>query len=184
MNWLDIVLLLILVLSVISGIAKGSAKLVVGFVAAIFGFLCGLWFGGAAGSFLLPYVSHKGIANFIGFLLVFFGVILLGALVGKILSMLLKWAGLSWLDRLLGGVFGILRAVVFAIALVFALMAFSPKPPPASVVRSRLAPYVIDAAHFCAYVAPREVKDAVRDSYDKVRKAWDEAVGKSKERTI
>ena len=35
--------------------------------------------------------------------------------------MLLKWVGLSWLDRLLGGVFGLVRGLVFAIAVVLAL---------------------------------------------------------------
>ncbi len=97
------------------------------------------WPGFSAGSgstarsagFLLPYVSHKGVANFIGFLLIFLGVVLLGALVGNLLGLLLKWAGLSWLNRLMGGVFGLLRGLVFAIVLVLALMAFTPTHRPA-----------------------------------------------------
>lgn len=180
MNWLDIALVAILGLSVVGGFVKGSARLVVGMVAAILGLLCGLWFGGTAGAFLVPYVSHRGIANFLGFLLVLFGVILLGALLGKLLSVMLKWAGLSWLDRLLGAVFGLVRGLVFAIALMLALMAFSPQPPPSSVVHSRLAPYVIDAARLCANLAPRQVKDAIRNSYEKIRKAWSEAAGKGR----
>lgn len=178
MNWLDFVLLLILGISVVGGIAKGFAKLVIGLLAAVAGFLCGLWFYGWAGGFLLPYVSHKGIANFIGFLLIFLGVLLLGALTGKLLGLLLKWAGLSWLDRLMGGVFGLLRGLVFAIALALALMAFSPNPPPRSVVDSRIAPYVIDAAHICANLAPREVKDGVMRSYEKIKEAWAEMLRK------
>jgi membrane protein required for colicin V production len=178
LNWLDVVLLLIFGLSVVGGIAKGFARLVVGFVAAILGFLCGLWFYGSAGGFLLPYVSHKGIANFIGFLLIFLGVVLLGALVGRLLGMMLKWAGLSWLDRLLGGVFGLLRGLVFAIALVLALLAFTPKPPPRSVVESRMAPYVIEAANLCANLAPREVREGAVESYEKVKEAWAEMLRK------
>lgn len=178
MNWLDFVLFLILGISVVGGIAKGFAKLVVGFLAAVSGFLCALWFYGWAGGFLLPYVSHKGIANFIGFLLIFLGVVILGALAGKLLGVLLKWAGLSWLDRLMGGVFGLLRGLVFAIALVLALLAFSPTPPPRSVVDSRIAPYMIDAAHICASLAPREVKDGVMQSYGKVKEAWAEMLRK------
>ncbi len=180
MNWLDIALVAILGLSVVGGFVKGSARLVVGTAAAILGLLCGLWFGGTAGVFLVPYVSHQGIANFLGFLLVLFGVLILGALLGKLLSVMLKWVGLSWLDRLLGAVFGLLRGLVFAIALVLALMAFSRQPPPSSVVQSRLAPYVIDAARLCAQLAPRQVKDAVRDSYEKIRKTWAEAAGKQR----
>lgn len=178
MNWLDILLAAILLLSVFEGFAKGFAKVGIGFMAAIAGLLCGLWFYGVGGGFLRPYVSHRGFANFIGFLIIFALITALGGLVGLLLGMLFKWTGLSWLDRVLGGVFGILRAGVFAVALVLALMAFAPKPPPRAVVNSRLAPYVIDAAHVCAALAPYEVKEAVRENYIKVREAWENAIRK------
>jgi membrane protein required for colicin V production len=178
LNWLDFVLVLIFVISLASGVAKGFAKLAVGLISAILGFLLALWFYGAAGSFLLPYVSHKGIANFLGFAAIFAGVLIAGAFAGKLLSVLFKWAGLSWLDRLLGGVFGLLRGLLLAIALVLALMAFTPKPPPRSVVESRFAPYVIDAARVCAYLAPREVRQAVSESYQKAKDAWAELMEK------
>ncbi len=174
MNWFDFVLILIFAVSVVSGMVKGFAKLVVGLAATILGLLLALWFYGTAGSFLLPYVSHRGVANFVGFLAIFCSVMILGAILGKLLSVMLKWAGLSWLDRLLGAVFGALRALVLAIALVLALLAFTPKPPPQSLVQSRLAPYVIEAAHICSYLAPREVREAAMESYAKVKDAWAE----------
>ena len=101
MNWLDVVLALLFAASVASGFAKGFAKLAVGLVAAIAGFLCALWFHGSAGSFLLPYGSHKGIANFLGFAAIFVAFLIAGGITGRILGMLFKWAGLSWLDRLM-----------------------------------------------------------------------------------
>jgi len=173
LNWLDIVLLILLAASTAGGLIKGFTRLVIGLAAAVIGLFCALWFYGAAGSFLTPYVSHKAIANFIGFVLIFAGTIIAGAIVARLLGLLLKWAGLSWLDRLAGGAFGLVRGAVIGIALVLALMAFSPKPPPRSVVRSRLAPYFIDAAHVCAAVAPREVREAVEESYSKIKDAWD-----------
>ncbi len=178
MNWLDIVLVLISVASLVSGFAKGFAKLAVGLVAAITGFLCALWFHGSVASFLLPYVSHRSIANFLGFIGIYLLFVIVGALAAKLLGMLFKWAGLSWLDRLLGGVFGLLRGLVLGVALVLALLAFSPKPPPQSVVHSRLAPSLIDTARVCAHLAPREVREAALDSYEKVKQAWDSLVEK------
>ena len=44
--------------------------------------------------------------------------------------MLFKWTGLSWLDRLLGGVFGLVRGSVIAVAFVAVLLAFTAKPLP------------------------------------------------------
>jgi membrane protein required for colicin V production len=181
-NWLDVLLIVVFALSVIGGATKGFAKLVVGFIATVLAFLCGLWFHGAVGSFFLPYVSHKFIANLIGFALVFCGVMLLGALVAWLLGKMFKWAGLSWLDRILGAAFGVLRALVIAVVIVFALMAFSTKPPPRSVVDSYFAPYVIDAANGAAAIAPHEVKEGVRSSYEKVQEVWAETVKEIKEK--
>lgn len=178
MNWLDIVLALILGLSMIAGIRRGFARVGVGLAATFIGLILGIWFYGSAGAFLLPYVSSRGVANFLGFLIVFFGVLLAGSLVGWVLSKLLKWAGLGWLDRLLGAAFGLLRGLLIAIALVLALAAFAPKPPPESVVRSRIAPYVIDAARVLAAIAPRELRDGFEASYERVKKVWRDAVEK------
>ncbi len=178
MNWLDVVLALVLLLSVAAGIRRGIARVGVGLIATMAGVLLGIWFYGSAGSFLLPYVSYRGLANFCGFLLVFFGTLLLGSLVGWVLAKMLKWAGLGWLDRLGGAAFGLLRGVLIGIALVMALLAFTSKPPPQSVVNSRLAPYMIDAARVLAYLAPRELRDGVEASYGHVRKVWKDAIEK------
>jgi len=179
LNWLDIVLIAILAVSIIGGILKGFAKLVIGLLAAVAALLCGLWFYGTAGAWLRPYVSYPGLANFIGFVLIFAGILLAGALLGALLSKALKWAGLSWADRALGGIFGLARGMIVAIALVLALMAFTRHPPPQSVVRSRLAPYVIGAAHVCAQIAPHEVREAVEDSYARARGLWDDMLHKA-----
>ncbi len=178
MNWLDIVLALILLLSIAAGVQRGLARVGVGLAATLVGLVLGIWFYGSAGSFLLPYVSYRGLANFFGFLILFFGTLLAGAGLGWLLAKMLKWAGLGWLDRLGGAAFGLLRGVLISIALVMALLAFAPKPPPKSVVESRLAPYVVDAARVLAFLAPRELRDGVEASYERVKKVWSEAVQK------
>ncbi|MDP2996152.1 MAG: CvpA family protein [Bryobacterales bacterium] len=178
MNWLDVVLAIIVGGSIVAGFMRGFARVGVGLVATIVGLILGIWFYGTAGSFLLPYVSHRGFANLAGFLLVFFGVLLVGSLVGWMLAKLLKWAGLGWLDRFGGAVFGLLRGLLIAIGLVMALVAFAPKPPPASVVESRLAPYVIDAARVLVAIAPRELRDGFHAGYERVKKIWSDAMQK------
>jgi membrane protein required for colicin V production len=176
-NWLDIVLAIIVGGSIVAGFMRGFARVGIGLAATIVGLILGIWFYGTAGAFLLPYVSHRGFAYLAGFILVFFGVLLAGSLVGWMLAKLLRWAGLGWLDRLGGAAAGLLRGLLMAIGLVMALVAFSPKPPPA-VVESRLAPYVIDAAHVLVAVAPRELRDGFHAGYERVKKIWSDAVQK------
>jgi len=168
-NWLDVVLAIIFVLSVSSGLWKGLARVGIGLLATILALFCAVWCYGTVAYYFLPYVSHKGIASFLGFVSIFFGIILLGAIAGRLLTALLKWAGFSWLNRLSGAVFGALRAYVISIGLVLALMAFTPHPPPQSVAHSRFAPFVIRGARVCARMAPHEVRENVWESYKKLR---------------
>jgi len=179
MNWLDVVLLLVLAGSVVTSFSTGLAREVVGLVSLVAALVLAIWFYGTAGSFLRPYVSSPGVANFCGFLMVFCGVLVLGALVGRVLGRMMKVAGLSFVDRLLGAGFGIVRGLLISIALVLALLAFTPgKSPPNAVVHSKVAPYVIDAARVCAAVAPHELKDGFRKSYEQVKTVWGNALRK------
>jgi membrane protein required for colicin V production len=179
MNWLDIVLLIVLVGSVVTSFSTGLAREVVGFISMVAALVLAIWFYGTAGAMLLPYVSSPGIAHFCGFLIVFLGVLILGAITGRLLGRLMKVAGLSFVDRLLGAGFGVVRGLLISIALVLALLAFTPgKSPPNAVVHSRVAPYVIDAARVCAAIAPHELKDGFRKSYDQVKTIWGNALKK------
>ena len=93
----------------------------------------------------------------------------------------MKAVGLSLFDRLLGAGFGAVRGLLLAVAVVVAIVAFTPgtgDAPPTAVVHSRFAPYVIDTAHLFASMAPRELKDSFRKHYGQVKSIWDDAVKK------
>ena len=183
MNWLDVVLAILILGSIITSFGKGFSRELVGFVSVLAAILLGAWFYGLAGAWLQPYVSSRGIANFCGFVLVFCGVVVLGSVLGHSLSRMVKVAGLSWFDHMLGAVFGAVRGLLIAIALVMAMMAFAPQgKPPQSVVRSRGAPYVIDAARVFAAMAPYELKDGFRKSYEQVKGVWGNVLKKGIDR--
>ena len=58
-----------------------------------------------------------------------------------------------------------------------AIMAFSAgDKPPSSVVNSRTAPYMVDAARAFAAMAPHELKDGFRKTYGQVKSAWGKAL--------
>jgi membrane protein required for colicin V production len=179
MNWLDIVLAIILAASVLMSFRKGLSREVIGLVSVVLALVLGIWFYGTAGAFLLSYVSSPKVAHFAGFCLVFVGVILLGSLVSYIVGKFLRVTGLSIIDHALGAGFGLLRGTLAAVALVMGMMAFSQgDKPPAAVVDSRLAPFVVDAARLIAGMAPHELKEGFRKSYAQVKEAWSNAIDK------
>jgi membrane protein required for colicin V production len=175
-NWLDVVIVAILAISVVGGFAKGFARTAVGLGATLVGLLCGLWFYNLAGQYFEPYVSSRGIAHFLGFLVIFVGITVCGAALGALLAKIFDIAGLSWLDRLLGGAFGVLRGALTCIALVMLMLAFDPNPPTTSVANSRFAPYVGGASEWLAAITPYELKAGFTKSYDRVKKIWREAM--------
>lgn len=172
MSWIDLVLALVIACSVLAGFAAGFSRVAVGFAAMIVGIFCGFWFYGVVGDYFLDYVSSRAMADLIGFFVILIGVLIVGAIVGRILAKLFKWVGLSWLDRLLGGFVGLVRGFLIAAAMATVLLAFAPTPPPPSVVSSKLLPYVISVSNVLAALTPREIKDQFYATKDKVKLDW------------
>lgn len=176
MNWLDIVLVIILGTSTVMSARKGFSREIIGLAATAFALVLGCWFYGTAGSFFLPYISSPRAADFIGFLVVFVGVMIVGALFGWIVSRFLRTIGLSFFDRLLGAAFGLLRGALIAMALLTAFLAFGPfiEPgtTPSGVLHSRIAPYVLEASRVFVSIAPMELKASFRKQYSQVKSAW------------
>jgi len=171
---LDLIVLLIVGASVVGGFIAGFARSGIGFIATIFGVLCGFWFYGIPAAAVHKYVHSWTASNLIGFVVVFFGLIFVGALIGKLLSKFFKWTGLSWLDRLMGAMFGLVRGALVAVAFIAVLLAFTPKPTPNWMVNSTVLPYAIDASNTLAALAPTAIKEAFRESMRDIRKIWDE----------
>ncbi len=176
MNWLDVVLATILLWSVVSGAAKGLARISIGLVATVLGVLFASRWYAEAGGFLREYVSSPMVANSLGFLLVLIFFIAAGGLVSLAVAAIFKWTGVTWIDRLLGAVFGLLRGLLIAMAIVMIGMAFPKDTMPQAIVRSRIAPYVSEAAAVLAAIAPAELKVSFRRNYDAVQRTWSRVV--------
>lgn len=180
MNWLDFLFIAILISSVIAGAMKGLARAAIGLGALVLGILFACRWYAEAGMFLRGYVSSKALANGIGFLLILLAFAIAGAIVSGILATIFKWVGLSWLDRILGAAFGVIRAAIIAVALVLVGTAFPQSGFPDAVAHSRYAPYVMDASKTLVAIAPDELKDAFYRNYEEVKKVWGDMMQRNK----
>lgn len=179
MNWLDFVLAIILLASGIAGFRRGLSRQIISLVSGVLALLLGIWFYGTVGFYLLPYASSRTMANACGFAIVFCFVLLLGALVTYVVGGFLKVTGLSIFDHMLGAGFGLLRGLLFAVAIIMGAMAFSRgEKPPEAIVHSRLAPYVVESARMVAAMAPHDLKEGFRRTYAQVKAAWGDALEK------
>ena len=178
MSWLDFIFGILICVSVVGGFTKGFIRIGIGFIAALVGIVLASWFYGTAAGWLLPYVTSPGVANILGFLTVLAIVLTFGSLVSLLLVRIFKLVGLSWLDRLLGGIFGAVRGLLISVALLMILLAFAPARTHDAVVDSYFAPYVMESAHLLSAVTPFELKDGFRKGYEEIKKAWDATIKK------
>jgi membrane protein required for colicin V production len=81
------------------------------------------------------------LANIIGAVTVFIGVLLTLSVAGSLISRAFRATGLTGMDRLLGAVFGTLRALLLIIALLL-LARFTPASAQAWYNESLLVPYL------------------------------------------
>ena len=170
MNWLDYVLIAILAFSAIQSFRRGFSREIISLGAAIAGLVLGMWFYGTAGLLVSRWITSVRVANWVGFLLVFLAVMLVGAMIGAIVRKFLSVVGLSFFDRLLGAAFGLLRGAVIAITLLTAWIAFGPRDAsnsaPGAMVHSQIAPYLMKASSLFVSIAPAELKNSFREVYD------------------
>jgi len=168
-NWLDWILASVAVASITTAIMKGFvqelislAAVLVGLVVAAVGYTrAGLWFDDLT-------KSHE-IALGLGFLVLFAGTLLVGALVGVAARKLIKTAGIQWFDRFLGGIFGLVRGVLVDAILLMAMLAFAIKPD--AVRQSALAPYVTTGTRAIATIMPGTLRAQFRLGFDRFREA-------------
>lgn len=166
---MDWILAAIVLISVVAAIFKGFvqelislASVVVGLVVAAIGYSrAALWFDDLT-------KSHE-IALGLGFLALFLGILILGALAGVLARKLIKTAGIQGFDRFLGGIFGLLRGVLVDSILMMAMMAFAIKAD--AVSQSVLAPYVTTGTRVIALAMPGNLKAQFRLGFEKFREA-------------
>lgn len=170
LNWFDIILLLILFTSAISGLRSGLARVVVGLLSTIVGFVTAFWCYRMVAAPLIPVVQSEAAANVIGFCIIFFGVLIVGAAVAALLSRLFQWIGLSWFNHLLGGVAGVIRGALIIAVLVDIAVAFSPSPTPGFISNSRVLPYTAELSSWVVQLAPRGLRDAFIQQMENLRR--------------
>jgi membrane protein required for colicin V production len=180
-NWFDVVLAVIIVASAIAGLRTGFARVVVGLIATVVGFLAGFWCYRLVAVRLQPWISSVGVANVTGFLIIFLGVLLAGAILAAVLSSLFKWVGLSWFNHLLGGAAGFVRGILLIAVLANVLVAFAPSPTPLYLQTSRVLPYADCVAVVLAELAPQQLKDSFRQQMENLKRYRGTANASSRE---
>jgi membrane protein required for colicin V production len=162
----DWLILAVIVFSVLVAAAQGFMYEVFSLAGVVAGYLLAAWGYRQVAPWYVPYVKTAWVADLCGFLTIFLLVVLLAGCIGRIARFGMKEAGLRWFDRLLGGIFGLVRGVALVMVVVLALASFSPGLT--VLARSRTAPYLLVLARAAIWVAPSQVRQQFRAGMDAI----------------
>lgn len=160
MNWLDIGISTTIALFTLLGFIRGLIKGVFSIVAIIGGIIAGVMFNELAGELFLKYdlVDNKPIASVAGFIIIMVGTYVIIQLMGWLITKVMGTLHLNWINRIGGGVLGLITGVIVAFFLLSALGFFFPeKEPPFK--NSILVPYVKQSFSILQETVPEDFKD-------------------------
>lgn len=161
MIWVDYVIIGIIALSAIIGLARGLIREVIALAVWIVAALAAWMFYVPVAEQLSPWIETPSVRMAAAVLILVFGVLIVGAIVAYLLSVLVDKTGLTGTDRLLGMVFGAGRGAVLVALLVF-LATLTPVAEDPWWSQSRLLPKFQLLADLMLDMIPPDVTDRIR----------------------
>ena len=165
----DWVILAVIVLAVVQAASEGFFHELFGIAGLVFGYMLAAWQYDAVAERLEPYVNSERVAEIAGFLIVFLGVVLLGGIAGRVARWAVREAGLSFFDRALGSLLGLLKGCLAVAVVLMGMAAFTPTSQ--WLQGSQLAPYFLVVGRAAVWVAPSELRARFYQGLDLLHRA-------------
>ncbi len=127
LNWADWVFVGVISLSGLISLKRGFIKEALSLLTWVAAFIIARTFSDNLQVVLSSQISTPSIRAVIAFALLFLATLIVGAVVNRLISELVKITGLTATDRILGIVFGVGRGIIVSIVAI-ALMRYTPLP--------------------------------------------------------
>jgi membrane protein required for colicin V production len=160
MNWVDVVIIIYLALSIISGFAQGLIRSLLSIIGLIVGILLASHFYKQLGD-ILTFISNRNVADIVAFIVILLAVMVIAALIGLVLRSIIKAIMLGWVDKLGGAVLGLILGALS----VSAILAIVVKYTNTSLITdSKLAAFFLDKFPLVLVLLPGEF-DTIRNFF-------------------
>jgi membrane protein required for colicin V production len=171
MNNLDIFFLVLIGVSILYSLIRGLVREIFSFLAVIFGFMGASYGYTHVAGWLGGWVDNEVLALILGFLILLIAISVLISLLGRLLSGLVKKAQLSWADRIGGGAFGFLKAILLIAIACLVLTAFLPSKSKI-LSDSKIAPAAMTIAGGLSVLVPEKLQALYSEKEKSLRKYW------------
>jgi membrane protein required for colicin V production len=156
MTILDWIICAVVLASVITAAMQGFFSEALTTAGLIVGYIVAAWQYRGLADWLEGFLKNPWLAEILGFLIIFFAIVLLFGAAARIARWIMKEAGLSSFDRFLGGVLGLVRGGLMVAIILMGMTAFQPA---SQLLRnSQLAPYFLVVGRAAIWLAPSDLR--------------------------
>jgi membrane protein required for colicin V production len=159
-NWIDIVIIIYLIISVIGGAMQGLIRSVLSLLGLIIGVVLAENFYDKFAT-VFNFINNTTAQNVIAFILIVVVVVIIAAIVGSALRSVIKAIHLGWLDGLGGAVFGLAIGAISAGALLAVLVKLTGSD---LITGSALARFLLDKFPLVLGLLPSQF-DVIRNFF-------------------
>jgi membrane protein required for colicin V production len=156
MTVLDWIICALLLFSVITAAIQGFFSEALTTAGLIVGYIVAAWQYRRLAEWFESFLKNPWLAEILGFLIIFFAILLLFGIAARIARWIMKEAGLSGFDRFLGALLGLLRGGLMVAVILMGMTAFEPASK--LLQNSELAPYFLVVGRAAIWLAPTELR--------------------------
>jgi membrane protein required for colicin V production len=156
MSLADWIICVVLVLNVVTAAMQGFFSEALTMAGLIVGYIVAAWKYGIVAAWLEKFLKNDWFAEILGFLIIFFAIVLLFGLAARVARWVMKQSGLSGFDRFLGAMLGLLKGGLMVAVILMGMTAFEPTSK--LLQNSQLAPYFLIMGRAAIWIAPSELR--------------------------
>jgi membrane protein required for colicin V production len=135
----------------------------------IVGYVVAAWQYRRLAEWFESFLKNPWLAEILGFLIIFFAILLIFSVAARIAHRVMKAAGLSGFDRFLGGILGLLKGGLMVAVILMGMAAFTPTSK--LLANSQLAPYFLVLGQAAKWLAPPELRMRFDQGLDLLHRA-------------
>ena len=171
----DWVICAIVLVNVVTAAIQGFFSEALTLAGLVVGYIVAAWQYRGLAQWLEQYLKNAWFAEILAFLIIFFAIVILFGLAGRVAQWVMKKAGLSGLDRFLGGLLGLLKGGLMVAVILMGMTAFAPTSK--FFQNSQLAPYFLVVGRAAIWLAPSELRVRFYQGLDLLHQAPHQLTG-------
>jgi membrane protein required for colicin V production len=159
----------LVLLNVVTAAMQGFFSEALTLAGLVVGYIVAAWRYRSLAEWLESFLKNAWLAEVLGFLVIFFAIVILFGLAARIARWVMKQSGLSGLDRFLGAVLGLLKGGLMVAVILMGMTAFTPTSK--LLENSQLAPYFLVVGRAAIWAAPPELRARFYQGLDLLHQA-------------